>query len=286
MATRTAKAKTGKGLAFRKMHGLGNDFVVLDARASNLMLTPKAARAIADRRLGIGCDQIMIIEPARTGGDAYIAIRNSDGGVVEACGNGFRCVASLLLSESGKDRLTMETLAGPVIATRASNGLISIDMGPARLDWKDIPLAEQVDTLHLPINHSPLSDGVGVNMGNPHVVFFVPDAEAVDLAFLGPKIEHHKLFPERTNVEVVHVINRKHLRMRVWERGAGITMACGTGACAALVAAARRELTERKAIVTVDGGDLEIEWRANNHVLLTGPVADTAIGTIDPSLLS
>ncbi len=283
---RTAKSRTGKGLSFRKMHGLGNDFVVLDARAAGLMLTPKSARAIADRRCGIGCDQIMIIESARTGGDAYIAIRNSDGGVVEACGNGFRCVASLLLDESGKDKLTMETLAGPVIATRARDGLISIDMGPARLDWKDIPLAEQVDTLHLPINQNPLKDGVAVNVGNPHVVFFVPDAEAVDLPFLGPKIEHHRLFPERTNVEVAHVINRKHLRMRVWERGAGITMACGTGACATLVAAVRRDLTERKAIVTVDGGDLEIEWRADNHVLLTGPVAETAIGTLDPSLLA
>ena len=286
MATRTAKAKTGKGLPFRKMHGLGNDVVVLDARAANLMLTPKSARAIADRRLGVGCDQIMIIEPPRTGGDAYIAIRNADGGVVESCGNGFRCVASLLMAECGKDKLTMETLAGPVIATRAARGLISIDMGPARLEWKDIPLAKPADTLHLPINQSPLSDGVAVNMGNPHAVFFVADAESIDLAFLGPKIENDKLFPERTNVEVVQVLTRKHLRMRVWERGAGITMACGTGACASLVAAVRRDLTERKATVTVDGGDLEIEWRADNHVIMTGPVAETYAGTIDGSLLA
>ncbi len=285
-AARPGKNAKAANLAFRKMHGLGNDFVVLDARGGNLMLTPKSARAIADRRLGVGCDQIMIIEPARSGGDAYIAIRNSDGGVVEACGNGFRCVASLLMTESGKDKLTMETLAGPVVATRATRGLISIDMGPARLEAKDIPLAQQTDTLHLPVDQSPLTDGVGVNMGNPHAVFFVPDAEAVDLAFLGPKIENDKLFPERTNVEVVQVITRKHLRMRVWERGAGITMACGTGACAALVAAVRRDLADRKAVVTVDGGDLEIEWRADNHVILTGPVAETAVGTIDASLLA
>ena len=198
----------------------------------------------------------------------------------------FRCVASLLMAESGKDKLTMETLAGPVIATRAEKGLISVDMGPARLEAKDIPLAQQVDTLHLPINQSPLSDGVGVNMGNPHAVFFVPDAEAIDLAFLGPKIEHDKLFPERTNVEVVQVLTRKHLRMRVWERGAGITMACGTGACATLVAAVRRDLADRKAIVTVDGGDLEIEWRTDNHVIMTGPVAETAVGILDASLLA
>ena len=286
MATRTVKAKPAKSLAFRKMHGLGNDFVVLDARAANLALTPKSARAIADRRLGIGCDQIMIIEAPRTGGDAYIAIRNADGGVVEACGNGFRCVANLLMSESGKDRLTMETLAGPVIATRARQGLISIDMGPTRLSWQDIPLASETDTLRIPVNEGPLQDGVGVNMGNPHVVFFVPDAEAVDLPTVGPKVEHHPLFPARTNVEVVHVMTRKHLRMRVWERGAGITMACGTGACATLVAAVRRDLAERKAIITVDGGDLEVEWRADNHVILTGPVAKTAVGTIDASLLA
>lgn len=268
------------------MHGLGNDFVVLDARREDLRLTPEAAKAIADRRLGIGCDQIMIIERPRNGGDAFLAIRNSDGGVVESCGNGSRCVARLLLDETSKQSLVMETVAGPIIATRAANELISIDMGPARESWQDIPLAEAADTLHLKIGEGPLQDPVGVNIGNPHAVFFVPDVSAVDLTAVGPKLEHHPLFPKRTNVEAVQVLNRAHLRMRVWERGAGITQACGTGACATLVAAARRGLSDRKATVTVDGGDLHIEWRDDGHVIMTGPVAETFTGILDRSLLS
>jgi diaminopimelate epimerase len=280
MATQTAP------LRFRKMHGLGNDFVVLDARELDLMLTPKAARAIADRRTGVGCDQILIIERPRNGGDAFLAIRNSDGGVVESCGNGSRCIAQFLMNEARKDKVTLETVAGPIIATRAPKDLIAIDMGPARTAWQDIPLAEARDTLHIGIGEGPLQDPVGVSMGNPHAVFFVPDAEAVDLAGEGPKIEHHPLFPHRTNVEAVEVLSRTHLRMRVWERGAGITRACGTGACASLVAAARRGLSERKAIVTLDGGDLEIEWRADNHVVMTGPVAEAFTGVIARELLA
>ncbi len=279
-------ANTFEGLPFRKMHGLGNDVVVLDARARDIMLTPKSARAIANRRTGVGCDQIMIIERPRNGGDAYIAIRNSDGGVVESCGNGFRCVARLLLDETKKDKLTLETLAGPVLATRAGNALISIDMGPARIEWQEIPLAEKADTLHLGIGEGPLQDAVGVSMGNPHAVFFVADVSTVDLAAVGPKLEHHALFPQRTNVEAVQVLSRDHLRMRVWERGAGITLACGTGACATVVAAARRGLAERKATVTLDGGDLDIEWRADGHVIMTGPVAESFVGTLDGSLLA
>ena len=280
MATHTAP------LRFRKMHGLGNDVVVLDGREHDLVLTPKSARAIADRRLGIGCDQIMIIEPPRNGGDAYIAIRNADGGIVEACGNGFRCVAALLFNETGKSKVMMETLGGLVIATRAPKELVTIDMGPARTAWQEIPLAEARDTLHIGIGEGLLQDPVGVSMGNPHAVFFVPDTQAVDLATEGPKIEHHPMFPQRTNVEAVEVLSRTHLKMRVWERGAGITRACGTGACAALVAAARRGLSERKAIVTLDGGDLEIEWRADNHVVMTGPVAETFSGIIAKDLLA
>ena len=274
------------GLPFRKMHGLGNDVVVLDARAHNFALTPKSAAAIADRRTGIGCDQIMIIEPPRNGGDAFIAIRNSDGGVVESCGNGSRCVARVLMEESGKDKVTLETLGGPIIATRTKDGLYSIDMGPARDDWKSIPLASAADTLHLPVSEGPLSDGVGVNVGNPHAVFFVKDAGAVDLETVGPKLEHHALFPARINVEAVQVINRGHVRMRVWERGVGITQACGTGACASAVAAARRGLTDRKVTVTLDGGDLHIEWREDGHVIMTGPATLVFSGTMDASLLS
>jgi len=280
-----ATANTFNGLPFRKMHGLGNDVVVLDARARDIMLTPKSARAIANRRTGVGCDQIMIIERPRNGGDAYIAIRNSDGGVVESCGNGFRCVAHLLLDETKKEKLTLETLAGSVLATRAGD-LISIDMGPARTAWEEIPLAAEIDTLHLGIGEGGLQDPVGVCMGNPHAVFFVTDLSTIDLAVVGPKLEHHALFPQRTNVEAVQVLSRNHLRMRVWERGAGITDACGTGACATVVAAARRGLADRKATVTLDGGDLEIEWRADGHVIMTGPATDSFVGTLDGGLLA
>jgi len=274
------------GVPFRKMHGLGNDFVVLDVRDTAVNLTAAAAKAIGDRRTGVGCDQILIIERPRNGGDAFMAIRNADGGIVESCGNGSRCVARLLLDESGKEKVTLETLAGPIIATRTGNGLISIDMGPAREAWNEIPLAHAADTLHLKIGEGPLQDPVGVNMGNPHAVFFVPDAMAVDLTSVGPKLEHHPLFPQRTNVEAVQVLNRKHLRMRVWERGVGITQACGTGACATAVAAARRGLADRIVTVTVDGGDLDIAWRDDGHVIMTGPVAETFTGTLDRSLLS
>lgn len=273
------------GIPFRKMHGLGNDFVVLDLRKDSLALTPKSASAIADRRRGIGCDQIMIIEKPKNGGDAFLAIRNNDGGVVESCGNGSRCVASVLMAETGKDKIILETLAGDIIATR-NGDLVSIDMGPANLAWQQIPLAKDVDTLHVPVKVGPLHEAVAVNVGNPHAVFFVEDAETVDLAKHGSKVEHHPLFPKRVNVEAVQVLSRGHLRMRVWERGVGITQACGTGACAAAVAAARRDLADRKVTVTLDGGDLFIEWRDDNHIIMTGPVAESFVGTFDRSLLS
>lgn len=272
------------GLAFRKMHGLGNDFVVLDGRAAPLRFTPEIASAIANRRTGVGCDQILILEKPRNGGDAFMAIRNSDGSEVQSCGNGSRAIAKVLFEETGKDKVTIETLAGPVIAWRTADGAIAVDMGPARTDWQRIPLSQDVDTLHLGIGEGSLTDPVGVSMGNPHAVFFVPDASAIDLAAVGPKIEHHPLFPERTNVEAVQVINRGRLRMRVWERGAGITQACGTGACATLVAAARRGLADRAAIVTLDGGDLFITWRDDGHVVMTGPAEDSFRGTLDTHL--
>jgi diaminopimelate epimerase len=272
------------GLAFRKMHGLGNDFVVLDARRAPMRFTPESASAIANRRTGVGCDQILILEKPRNGGDVFMAIRNSDGGTVQSCGNGSRAIARVLFEELGKDRINIETLAGPIIAWRATNGLISVDMGPAQSDWQRIPLAEEKDTLHLGIGEGPLQDPVGVNMGNPHAVFFVTDVNAVDLTAVGPKIEHHSLFPERVNVEAVQVIDRGRLRMRVWERGAGITLACGTGACATVVAAARRGLADRTAVVTLDGGDLHISWRDDGHVVMTGPAEESFRGTLDAHL--
>jgi diaminopimelate epimerase len=275
------------GLPFLKMHGLGNDFVVLDARARAIALGPEAARRIADRRTGVGCDQLLILEPALDGAAARLTIRNADGGEVGACGNGARCVASLLMKETGAPAIAIETAAGPIRAAAKPGGRVQVDMGPALLGWREIPLAREVaDTAHLPLSVGPLSDPVGVGMGNPHAVFFVADAEAVDIERWGPEIERHSLFPERTNVEVCTVLAGTRIRMRVWERGVGVTQACGSGACAALVAAVRRSLAERRAELILDGGSLEIEWRAaDGHVLLTGPVATSFSGTLDPSLL-
>ena len=238
-------ASTREGLPFRKMHGLGNDFVVLDARARPLELSGTQVRAMADRRTGIGFDQLLIIEPAQADGDVFMTVRNADGGVVSSCGNGARCIAAVVMDDLNKNAVVLETLAGPVAATRTKDGLVAVDMGPARLDWQEIPLAIAENTAHLDLVIGGLSNPVAVNMGNPHVVFFVKDVDDIDLSDLGPTIETHVLFPERTNVEVVEVIDRNHVRMRVWERGVGITQACGTGACAVGVAAARRDLDDQ-----------------------------------------
>ena len=275
------------GHAFIKMHGLGNDFVVLDTRASSLKLGDDAARAIADRHHGVGCDQLILIEPPRdAGADAFMTIRNADGGEVEACGNATRCVATLLMREKSADRVVVETVAGLLPARCADGGRIAVDMGLARDFWRDIPLAREADTLHVPIECGLLADPVAVNIGNPHAVFFVGDTEAVDLAGLGPKLEHHAMFPERANIGVAELQSPDRIRLRVWERGVGITRACGSGACAALVAAARRGLTKRRAEVELDGGPLEIEWLEDGHVLMTGPVATSFSGVLDPSLLA
>ncbi len=262
------------GRPFLKMHGAGNDFVVLDARSRPWEIDGEAAKRIADRRTGIGCDQLIVVGPARQpGADAFMSIFNPDGSEVSACGNATRCVAWMLMGESGAPGVTIETHAGLLSAQSAGENRITVDMGPARLEWDQIPLAKDIDTLHLPVSAGRLSDPVGVGMGNPHAVFFVLDAEAVPLSELGPKLEHDPLFPERCNIEAAQVLDDGRIRMRVWERGAGITLACGTGACATLVAAARRGLTGRKADVILDGGTLTIEWLENGHVLMTGPVA-------------
>ena len=274
-----------RGADFIKMHGLGNDFVVLDARAQELTIDARTARAIADRHQGVGCDQLVVIEKSRGIGAAFMRIRNADGGEAEACGNAARCIAALLMRESGRDRVALETAAGTIEAEAAPDGQVTVDMGPARLDWREIPLAHRVDTLHVPLTRGALSDPVCTSMGNPHATFFVADAEAVDLAALGPPLEHDPLFPERANIGVAQVLGPDRLRLRVWERGAGITPACGTGACAALVAANRRGLTGRRAAVIADGGTLAIAWRDDGHVLMTGPVAVSFSGTLDPSLL-
>jgi len=275
------------GLPFTKMHGLGNDFVVLDARARALAVAPGMARAIADRRTGVGCDQLLVVEKPKNGAaDAFMRIFNADGGESGACGNGARCVARLLMTETGKAEARIETVAGLLAARAAAGGLVEVDMGPAKFGWRDVPLAREADTLNLAFAKGPLRDPVALSVGNPHVVFFVDDADAVPLAELGPKIEHDPLFPERVNVEVAQVVNDGEIRLRVWERGAGITRACGSGACAALVAAHRRGLTKRRAKVALDGGALAIEWRRDNRVLMTGPVATAFTGILDDALLA
>jgi len=274
-----------EGLPFRKMHGLGNDFVVLDARARPLELSASQVRAVADRRFGVGCDQLLIIEPAQADGDVFMAVRNADGGVSASCGNGARCVAAVVMDDLDKNEVVLDTLAGPIAATRTDD-LVSVDMGPAKLDWQDIPLAMEENTKHLDFVAGELRNPVAVSMGNPHVVFFIDDVNDVDLEEMGPAIETHPLFPKRTNVEVVQVLDRSHVRMRVWERGVGITQACGTGACAVGVAAVRRGLTDRNVTVTLDGGDLQIEWREDGHVIMTGPAAETFSGVLDRSLLA
>ena len=256
-------------LPFVKMHGLGNDFVVIDGRERQIALAETDIRAIADRRRGVGCDQLVLIENATKSAEntengpieARIRFFNADGSESGACGNGSRCVAAGLMVEKGSERLDIETESGILHAEKGENGLITIDMGPPQRDWRAIPLAEDADPLHLPVATGDLRDPVGIGMGNPHCVFFVDDAEAVDLATLGPEIEHHPLFPERSNVEVASAAGPDRFRLRVWERGAGITQACGTGACATAVAAVRKGLTSRKATVNLDGGPLHIYWR-------------------------
>lgn len=256
-------------LPFTKMHGLGNDFVVIDARSRPLDLGADQKRRIADRRRGIGCDQLIVLEQSARA-DVFMRIYNPDGTEAGACGNATRCVAGRLMAEQGVERIVVETISGLLPTSAADRGDITVDMGEVRTDWREIPLAQKCDTLHLPLAQGSLADPVGVNVGNPHAVFFVPDVAAIDLAAVGPALEHAPLFPDRANIEFVQRLDAGKLRMRVWERGAGITQACGSGACATLVAAARRGLTGRKAEVVLDGGTLTIEWLADNHVLMTG----------------
>ncbi|MCP5364427.1 MAG: diaminopimelate epimerase [Hyphomicrobiales bacterium] len=272
-------------LSFTKMHGLGNDFVIVDARARACAIDRGRAKAIANRRTGVGCDQLIVLEPAQhQPAHAFMRIFNADGGEVAACGNAARCVAALLMAETADTHAVIETSAGLLQATQGETGLVSVDMGPVLTDWHDIPLSSAADTLHVDVTAGMLGDAVAVSVGNPHAVFFVDDALSVPLDTLGPEIEHHGLFPERTNVEVAHVLGPDTLRVRVWERGAGITRACGTGACATAVAAARRGITGRHVEVVMDGGGLTVDWREDNHVVLGGPVARSFSGVLDTSL--
>jgi diaminopimelate epimerase len=274
-------------IPFLKMHGLGNDFVVIDRRHNRAAIDAVAARALADRRTGIGCDQVITLEPSRrVGAHLRMRILNADGSEAEACGNAARCIAALMHQETGKTRIGIETVAGLIEAEIDANGSITADMGPARCRWDEVPLAEAMDTDRVAIEFGPLSHPVCTNIGNPHATFFVEDADAVDLAAIGPLIERDPLFPQRVNVGVATVCNRGVIRLRVWERGAGITSACGSAACAALVAAVRRGLSGRQARIVLDGGCLDIGWRGDGHVLMTGPASLSFEGAFDEALLS
>lgn len=274
-------------IAFSKMHGLGNDFVVLDGRRAPIAIDATAARAVADRHTGIGCDQLILLEPPRSP-LAHVLARffNADGSAAEACGNGTRCIAWLIAQETHDDLVSIETVAGLLAAQLLDDGRVAVDMGSPRLEWFEIPLARPVDTERVELSLGPLRDPVCCNIGNPHATFFVDDAEAIELATLGPRLEHDALFPQRANIGVARIEDSAHIRLRVWERGAGITRACGSGACAALVAAHRRGLTERQATVALDGGELEIAWRDDGHMMMTGPAALSFDGSFDAALLA
>ena len=261
-----------------KMHGLGNDFVVLDGRARTVEITSNLARAIGDRRMGIGFDQLAVIENGK--GDAHLRFWNSDGTTSAACGNATRCIARHLMDETGRDRLHLTTQRGDLYAMDAGDRFTSVNMGAPQLEWADVPLSKPIDTLSLPIDGAPVATG----MGNPHCTFFVEDAEAVVLEQFGPEMEHHPLYPERTNVQVVSAIGKNHLRVRVWERGVGITLASGSSSCAVAVAAARRGLTGKAVRIDLDGGTLQVEWREDG-VWMTGPTTHVCDGVITDDFL-
>ena len=262
---------------FLKMYGLGNDFIVLDGRVAPLpAIDARLAAALADRHTGIGCDQLILLEPSSSA-DFRVRFFNADGSESPACGNGTRAVGQLQGSPA-----RVETLAGILQISPGPNG-IAVDMGEPRLEWPQIPLAYAMDTLRLPVGWEDLADPVAVNVGNPHVIFFVPDCDAVDLARLGPLIEHDPLFPERVNVNIATIEQRGAIRLRVWERGAGLTLACGTGACATAVGAMRRGLVDRTVRVTLPGGPLTIAWGSDNRITMTGPATEAFRGSFDPA---
>lgn len=268
---------------FLKMHGCGNDFVVFDERPGALGLTAARAAGIADRRTGVGCDQFIVIEapPPGSNADAFMRIRNPDGHEAGACGNATRCVVRLLHDETGDRVQVIQTVAGLLPGEVLADGRVRVDMGPVGLGWRDVPLAGPADTLHLDLAEGALRDPAAVSVGNPHATFFVDDLAAVPVERLGPLLEHAGVFPERANIGFAQVLAPDRIRVRVWERTAGLTLACGSGACATLVNAARRGLTGRRATVVVDGGELEIEWREDGHVLMTGPTVIAFRGSLD-----
>jgi len=271
-------SKTSNMWPFKKMHGLGNNFVIVDAREMTFAVNRERAQAIADRSRGIGCDQLIILRNCPEA-DVFMEIWNADGSRVGACGNATRCVGMILMDETDKVAISIKTDAGLLAAKRSMLG-VSANMGKALTKWNEIPLAIEMDTTGGDFSFGALSSPGFVNMGNPHAVFFADDAETVDLARIGPQIETHKLFPERVNVSVASV-SGKTIRLRVWERGAGITQACGSAACAALVAASRKGLVDRKATIQLDGGELRTEWLEDGTVEMAGPATLVFTGECD-----
>ncbi|SEA96963.1 diaminopimelate epimerase [Pelagibacterium halotolerans] len=279
-------------LPYLKMNGLGNDFVVLDARAQKIALSQQQIIAISDRANGIGCDQLIVMEPDTVDGvDVFMRIYNAEGGEVDACGNATRCIAALVAEELGSNSATIRTNAG-ILAANVAGDIVTVDMGVPRFAWDQIPLAEpfsdttgielQIGPIDKPLLHTPSV----VNVGNPHAIFWVDDLDIHDLAKFGPMLENHPIFPERANVTLAQVLADDRIRVKVWERGAGLTLACGTAACATAVAAARKGLTGRKATIELPGGPLDIEWRAaDDHILMTGPWTLDGKGFIPPTLL-
>jgi diaminopimelate epimerase len=277
---------------FEKMHGLGNDFVIIDERKFPMQLVEaqqreEAVRRIAARTTGVGCDQLLVLRYSPRA-DAYMQIYNADGSEVGACGNATRCVGWMMMREKHADAALIDTEAGMLECRLAGKERVSVNMSAPRLSWQEIPLATATDTLHIPIESEMLRDGVAVSMGNPHLVFFVDDVAAIPLQRLGSALEHHPLFPQRVNVSVAHVISPNHIQLRVWERGCGETMACGTGACATFTAARRRGLVHESATVSLQGGDLEIHWKGTEsdpaHPLwMTGAIAHSFSGTLNDS---
>ena len=271
-------------LDFHKMHGLGNDFVIVDQRSGKLSLSPEQISRIGDRRHGVGFDQMLCLEPSDSA-DVFMRVFNPDGSEAGACGNGTRCVARLMMEELGSSHISIETSADVLQVTAGLKGY-TVDMGKPGLSWDEIPLARAMDTLTLDLEAGPFRQPTAVSMGNPHAVFFVEDAEAAPLQEFGPELERHPLFPKRANIGVAEVRDHGTIRLRVFERGAGITPACGSGACAALVAAVRRDLTTQTATLCLDGGRLGITWGEDGRVRMTGPATHAFKGTFDPEMLA
>ena len=267
------------GLPFLKMHGLGNDFVIIDARATEILITAETARAIGHRNFGVGCDQLAVLTTS-SDADVDVAFWNSDGSMAGACGNASRCIGRLIMEESGKGIVSLRTNRGILPVQDVDGNFLTVNMGQPQLTWSDVPLAQDVDLTMLPIDGTPGAVGIG----NPHCVFVVDDFESMDLPKLGAFYEHHALFPERTNVEFIKILDSQNIRMRVWERGGMITLACGSGACAAVVVAHRKGLTEREVTVHLDGGPLMISWR-DDGVWMTGTTQLVFSGTLSPAFL-